>query len=98
MDSRENAVEWITGDDRIVVSLTQRKFISKVKSLADKFPDEVSLVENLDGSICANLPLNYLKISHPRQMSDEQKRAAANRMAQISQMGRNVARERKANE
>lgn len=61
--NRENAIEWITGQDRITVSLTQKKYISKVKKLAARYENEVDYVENEDGSIVAHLPLKALKLS-----------------------------------
>ena len=63
-DFKENAIEWLTGDDTISVSLTQKKYINKVKKLAIKHPNLVSiLAENIDGSIFAHLPLKALKLS-----------------------------------
>lgn len=56
--------KWITGDDTITVTLSQRKYISKVRKLATKWPSLVSiLAENADGSILAHLPLKALKLS-----------------------------------
>lgn len=61
---RENVIEWVTGDDTITVTLSQRKYISKVRKLAAKWPSLVSiLAENADGSILARLPLKALKLS-----------------------------------
>ena len=61
---RENVIEWVTGDDTITVTLSQRKYISKVRKLAAKWPSLVSiLAENADGSILAHLPLKALKLS-----------------------------------
>ena len=55
-------------------TFSQRKWISKIKKLAEKRPDEVEIVvENTDGSIVAHLPLSYIKISPPKKVSEEQK-------------------------
>jgi hypothetical protein len=63
-DFKENAIEWLTGDDTISVTLTQKKYINKVKKLAVKHPNLVSILnENSDGSIFAHLPLKALKLS-----------------------------------
>ena len=60
---KENVIEWITGDDTISVTLSQKRHINKVKSLAKKYPDRVQiLAENKDGSIFAHLPLESLKL------------------------------------
>lgn len=61
---RENVIEWITGDNRITVSLTQKRFINRVKMLAEKHPELVDIVaENRDGSLCAHLPLKALHLT-----------------------------------
>lgn len=49
---KENAIEWITGDKEIIATLSQRKYITKVRKLAARWPEFVSiLAENRDGSI-----------------------------------------------
>lgn len=76
-DYRENGVEWLNGQDTVTFSFSQKKFINKVRSLAEKYPDEVKIyAENNDGSITGNLPLKFVKISAPRQVSmDDEKKA-----------------------
>lgn len=76
-DYRENGVEWLNGQDTVTFSFSQKKFINKVRALAEKYPDEVKIyAENNDGSITGNLPLKFVKISAPRQVSmDDERRA-----------------------
>ena len=63
-DIKENVIEWITGDNRVTVSLTQKRFINRVKRLAEKHGEAVEIVaENADGSICARLPLKALHLT-----------------------------------
>ena len=63
-DLRENAIEWINGQERVTVTLSQGRYISKVKRLAEKFPEEVEIVKiNKDGTILAHIPLSYIKIN-----------------------------------
>lgn len=60
---RENAIEWYTGSKTVTVSLTQKKFINKVKKLCDKYPTEARiLAQNDDGSIYARIPLSALHL------------------------------------
>ena len=71
---RDNGVECYTVDERVTVKFSQRKCVSKIKKLADKRPNDVEIVvENEDGSIVAHLPLSFIKISPPKQVSEEQK-------------------------
>lgn len=76
-DYRENGVEWLNGQDTVTFSFSQKKYINKVRALAEKYPDEVKIyAENNDGSITGNLPLKFVKISAPRQVSmDDERRA-----------------------
>ncbi len=57
---------------------------SKLKYFNEKNPEEVKIIqENKDGSIFAHIPVNYIKISPPRKISDEQKEAASKRFKQM---------------
>ena len=72
---RENTIGWVTGDDYIVCSFTQRKHINKVLKMMDKQPSLVSnFARNDDGSIYCHLPLKalklYLKTSDERTLEE----------------------------
>lgn len=57
---------------------------SKLIKLAMEKPDEVKIIsKNEDGSIFAHTPINYVKISPPRKVSEEQKEAASKRFKQM---------------
>lgn len=61
---RENCIEWLNGQNVVSVTLSQKRLISKVKKMAEKHPDLVTiLAENEDGSIFAHLPLKAVKLS-----------------------------------
>ena len=77
---RENVIEWYTGSDTVTVTLTQQRFINKVRRLAETNADVTIEAENEDGSILAHIPVSFIKISAPRQMSEEQKAEAAERL------------------
>ena len=84
---RENVIEWIDGMDTVSVTVTQRKYINKIKKLAQKH-DEVDIVkENEDGTLFAHVPLSYIKISAPRQMSEEQRIQAGERLKVLRENG-----------
>ena len=60
----ENAIEWLTGQDRITVSLTQKRFINRVMELSKDPENGVEIVAiNKDGSVCAHLPLKSLHLT-----------------------------------
>ena len=72
--NNENWIEWISGQHNIVCSISQQKYISKIKKLAEKYPKKVKVKFNKDGTICAKLPLKALKLSIiERELSEEQR-------------------------
>ena len=81
--SQENVIEWIRNDKEVTVTLCgNSRYATKVRKLAEQYPDEVKIIHvNNDGSIVAHLPLSYIKISHPKIMSEENKIKAAERMS-----------------
>ena len=76
---RENCIEWLNGQDRVTVTLSQGKYINKVKKLAEKHEGVEIVKENTDGTLLAHLPLKFVKISAPKQMTEEQKERARER-------------------
>ena len=79
----ENVLEFISGSRTATVTFTNQKHINRIKKIYEERKDEFKyLVENPDGSVCAKLPLKWIKInpgSKPdpnkpkREMSEEQK-------------------------
>ena len=64
LEVKENVIEWITGDDHISCTFTQKKYINKVRKLRNISPCLVPVFhENRDGSIFCHLPLKALKLS-----------------------------------
>ena len=76
---RENCIEWITGENTITLSISQKKFIKKVEALCKKHSDKAKIITyNNDGSILAKLPLKALKLSIiEKELTDEQREEMA---------------------
>lgn len=82
-NSNENVIEFLRGEDRATVTFSQGRYVSKIKRLAAKYPDECQIVaENKDGSICAHVPVKWVSVNPPRkvEMTEEQRRAFVERM------------------
>ena len=78
--NNENCIEWISGQHDIVCSISQQKYITKIKKLAEKYPKKVKIKFNKDGTICAKLPIKALKLSIiERELSDEQRQEMSRR-------------------
>lgn len=82
MTVQDNVIEFLKNDKTAVVTFSQGKYISKIKKLAKKYPDECKIVaENNDGSILAHIPVNWVKISRiKREMSEEQRLQSTERL------------------
>lgn len=77
----ENCIEWIKDQEQATLSLSQRRTISRVKKLAEKYPEECQIVaENKDGSVYAHIPVSWVKISPPKKVTEEQIEKARERM------------------
>ena len=82
--NNENCIEWLNNQKEITLSLCQEKWINKIKKLHINNPDDVEIIaENVDGSICAKLPISFLKISPPRQVTEEQRQLASERFKKM---------------
>ena len=81
----EFSIEWVKGAEYAGVTVPSGTALkSKLLRLAEQNPDEVKIIaENKDGSLFAHVPVKYIKISPPRQVSDEQKEAASERFRQM---------------
>ena len=85
MDSSENVIDFITGERTATVTFTNRKHINRIKNIYEERKDDFKYFrENPDGSICAKIPLKWIKISpgskEGRIMTEEQKEAARIRL------------------
>ena len=84
VNNNENCVEFLNNQKTMTVSFSSQKWIKKIKKLSQSNPDDVEIIaENKDGSICARLPIKYLKISAPRKVSDEQRQKASERFKKL---------------
>ena len=65
---QENVLEFYKGSKVATVTLCAKRYINRVKKLAQKFPDEFEVVaENEDGSIVAHIPVKAIKINYTKR-------------------------------
>lgn len=81
----EFCIEWIKGRDYAGVTVPSGTALkSKLMRYAQERPDEVKLMaENKDGSAFFHIPISYVKVSPPRKVSEEQKKAAGERLRRM---------------
>lgn len=77
----ENVIEWVKDGDQATLSLSQRRTISRVKQLAEQYPDQCQiLAENKDGSLYAHLPVSWIRINPGMELTEEQREKRADTM------------------
>ena len=76
----ENVIEFLRNQDTATVTFCQGRFVSKVRTLAKRYPEEVKITaENSDGSLVAHIPTRWICIKAPRQLSEEERQALSDR-------------------
>ena len=80
----ETSIDRLQGDDFCTVFTAERKFINRLKELAQGYPNEVIIKYiNEDGSIEAKVPFGWFRFVKPpskRKYTKEQKEAMRERM------------------
>ena len=80
-------------DSVMWVSTDKRRMITRMMKLIAEHPDETEIIkrpEENDGCLYCKVPSTWLKIAPPvkREMSDEQKAAASQRMQKLNEQAR----------
>ena len=79
----ENVIEFMTNGTRATLSFSQGRYKSAIRKLAEKHPEDCRIIaDNEDGSICAHVPGSWLRISPPRQYTEEQRQQMGERLKQ----------------
>lgn len=70
----ENVIEFTKDSERANVTFCQGRYKSRIKKLASDRPEECQIVEeNTDGSLCAHIPVAWIKINPTYQLTEEQR-------------------------
>lgn len=77
----ENVIEWVRNSDKATVCFSQKRTISKLKKLAEQYPEDVEIIAENQSSIVAHIPVSAIKINiSKRSMTKEQKEILRDRM------------------
>lgn len=78
----ENVIEFTRNAKVATVTFCQGRYVSKIKKLKERFPDDVEITSEKKGTIVAHVPTKWVKISPPRKvdLTDERKEASAERL------------------
>ena len=78
----ENAIEFMTNGSRATLTFSQGRYKSVIRKLAEKHPEECQIIaDNEDGSICAHVPVAWIRISPPKQYTEEQRQQMRERLS-----------------
>ena len=90
----ENVIEFLKDEKRATVTFSQGKYRNRIQKLAKEYPEKCQIVaKNRDGSICARIPVAWVKISPPAARSEIQKEHARERMRNLNSKHVSVTRE-----
>ena len=79
-ETNEFAIEWVVGDKTATVTVPEGTALNnKLLRLMEKYPDEVEMVN----SELFHCPSSWVKISPPKQMSEQQIESARIRMQRL---------------
>lgn len=84
----ENALEWLTGDGNVAVTLYRGPLQNRILKLAEGHPDEVTIIcrpESNNGFLFAHIPLKWLKIQPPARVSEERKERARRQIQKLNE-------------
>jgi predicted nucleic acid-binding Zn-ribbon protein len=77
----ENTIEFLEDQKRAIVTFSQGRYKSRIRKLAEERPGECEIIaENADGSLCAHIPVSWVKINPTKQLSEEQRAEIAERL------------------
>ena len=80
-----------TDRDKAYFSSDERRFITKIRKLKEKYPEQVRIIkqpEDNDGCIYCQIPVEWFKVAPKRSVSDEQKEKSRALMEQLHANGR----------
>lgn len=78
----ETVIEWTSETDYAAITAPSGSALkNKLLRMAEAEPDVVQvLTVNKDGSVFAHVPRNYIAVRKPKQLSEEQRAAAGERL------------------
>lgn len=85
-DEYENAIEFLDGQKTAAVTLHDRRLRNRILKLAEQHPDEVAVIcrpEENNGFLFAHIPLKWLRIQPPKQMSEELKERGRHQLQKL---------------
>jgi len=78
----ETVFEHLSGEETFTITAEEKWSINRIYRLKEKHPDDVKILfTNEDGSLLAQVPYKWIKVRPPRVMSEEERKALAERLS-----------------
>lgn len=75
---RENVIEFLEGKQCATVTFSQGRYKNRIKKLTERHPEECQIVaQNKDGTLCAHIPVKWIKIIPSQQLTKAQQEKKA---------------------
>ena len=85
----ENAIEFMTNGTKATLTFSQGRYKSVIRKLSEKHPDDCQIIaDNDDGSLCAHVPGAWIRISPPKQYTEEQSHRYIEKLAMDTRRNR----------
>ncbi len=86
----ENVIEFVRDGSSATVTFCQGRYITKIRKLAAKYPEECRIVaENKNKSIVALVPVSWIKISANKiQLTEEEIQKRTEKLLQVRSQGK----------
>ena len=71
-------IEFLLNEKTATVTFSQGRYKTRIRELAKSHPEECEIIaENKDGSICAHVPVAWVRINPTIELSDDEKKRRA---------------------
>ena len=79
----ENVIEFLENQQRATVTFSRGRYKTRIRKLAKSRSEECQIMaENADGSLCAHIPVAWIKINPTLELTEEQRQHKAEVMRQ----------------
>lgn len=78
----ENVIEWFSGSEMVSVTFpSNSRWAGKIRKFAEKSPT-AQVIEDKNGYLFAHIPVSYIHLYPPRELTEEQRQAMAERLSE----------------
>ena len=78
---QENVIEWVNSETATVNFVATSRFANNIRKLAEEH-EEVKILSDDKGVLLAHVPVKWIRIYPPKQLSDEYRAELSSRMSE----------------